>query len=293
MHQNPIVTVVCSCFNHCNYVTESLQSVLNQTYKNIQLIVVDDCSSDNSVPVIADFIKENPEIIFIKNESNLGLTKSVNNAVKQATGSYFIDLAADDVLLPNCIELQVAAFEKSDYPDLAIVYGNAEEISENGNHLSYYFNVDENLKTNPKRPSGAIYKNVISTETTICSVSALYKMTVFKSLNGYDETLYYEDLDYWIRASHNYSIEFIDAVLIKKRILKNSMHTGFIKNHAVIGKSTYQIMKKAALLNRSIDEDTILRTHILLGIKRSVKEITPVLLLKNSWLWLRLKIRSF
>lgn len=292
MLTNPIVTVVCSCFNHEKYVIESLQSVLNQTYKNIQLIVVDDCSSDNSVIVIEDYLRNFPEVIFIKNHINLGLTKSVNNVMLLAKGEYFIDLAADDVLLANCIELQIKTFQNSKYRNLAIVYGNAEEISETGQHLSYYFEVNEQLKTNPLRPSGAIYKNVISTETTICSVSALYRMAAFNDLNRYDETLYYEDLDYWIRASRNYSIEFVDAVLIKKRILKNSMHSGFIKNHHVVGKSTYRIMKKAASLNQTKEEDFILRSHVLLGIKRSVKEKSPLLLAKNSWLWLQLKLRT-
>jgi glycosyltransferase involved in cell wall biosynthesis len=293
MPQNPIVSIICSCYNHEKYVVESLRSALTQTYKNIQLIVVDDFSTDNSISVIEGFIANYPEIIFIKNKTNLGLTKSVNNAMLQAKGDYFIDLAADDVLMPNCIELQVAAFQNSKFKNLGIVYGNAEEISETGNHLSYYFEVDENIKAKPKRPSGNIYNNVISTETTICSVAALYKMAVFENLNGYDETLYYEDLDYWIRLSRTYEIEFVDTVLIKKRILSNSMHSGFIKKHHFIGKSTYRIMKNASKLNKSSVEDKILRTHILLGIKRSIKQISPVLLIKNSWLWLQLKKRSF
>jgi glycosyltransferase involved in cell wall biosynthesis len=292
MNQNPLVSIICSCYNHCNYVIESLQSALNQTYKNIQIIVVDDFSVDNSVAVIESFIKEYPEIIFIKNKTNLGVTKSVNQAIHHSKGDYFIDLAADDLLLQNCVEIQVRTFLNSEYQNLAIVYGNAELIDHNGSHLSYYFDVNNELKALPARPTGDIFTNVISTETTICSVSALYKMSVFKDLNCYDESLYYEDLDYWIRASRNYSIEFIDEVLIKKRILENSMHAGFIKNHHFVGKSTYIIMKKAATINTSKFEDKVLRSHVLLGIKRSVKEVAPVLLLKNSLLWLHLKIRK-
>jgi glycosyltransferase involved in cell wall biosynthesis len=291
MAQNPIVSIICSCYNHCNYVIESLQSVLNQSYKNIQLIVVDDFSTDNSVTVIEQFLKDYPEILFIKNKSNYGITKSVNNAMLQAKGDYFIDLAADDVLVANCIELQVATYQNTKYQNLAIVYGNAEEISETGAHISYYFEVDEKLKSKIKRPSGDIYKKVISTETTICSVSALYKISVFKLLNGYDESLHYEDLDYWIRVSRDYDIEYLDAIIIKKRLLPNSMHTGFVKNHRKIGKSTYKIIKKAALLNYTKEEDKILINNSLLEIKKSVKKVTPILIVKNCWLWLRLKFR--
>ncbi len=292
MHPNPIVTVICSCFNHENFVVESLQSVLNQTYKNIQLIVVDDCSTDKSVAIIETFIKDYPEIILIKNKINLGLTKSVNNSVLQAKGDFFIDLSADDELVANCIENQTKAYTNTKYKNLAIVYGNAEQISETGNHLSYYFDVDASKKSISSRPSGAIYENVIGTETTICSVSALYKMSVFKELHGYDENLCYEDLDYWIRAARSYEIEYVDAILIKKRILKNSLHAEFDKKHSKIGKSTHQILKKAAFLNNTKTEDTILRSHILLEIKKSIRQKTSNLLVKNIWLWLRLKFRS-
>ena len=67
-----LVTVICSCYNHSEFVTESIQSVLNQSYKNIQLIVVDDCSNDNSVSVIENFIVDFPEIIFFISETAPG-----------------------------------------------------------------------------------------------------------------------------------------------------------------------------------------------------------------------------
>jgi glycosyltransferase involved in cell wall biosynthesis len=293
MLQNPIVTIICTCFNHEKYVVESLQSVLDQSYKNIQLIVVDNCSSDNSVFEIETFIKKYPEIIFTKNKINLGITKSVNQAMLQAKGDYFIDLAADDVLMPNCVALQVETFEKTKYKNLAFVYGNAEFVSETGHHLSYFFDTDENLKTNPTRPSGDIYLKTISIETTICSVATLYKKSIFDLSNKYDETLCYEDFDYWIRISRNYNIEFIDEILVKKRFLLNSLHQSFHKKHAVIGKSVFKILSMAAVLNKSKIENSVLATRVMLEIKRSIKRMTPVLLTKNTWLWLQLKIKSF
>jgi glycosyltransferase involved in cell wall biosynthesis len=128
MQEDVWVTVVCSCYNHSDFVTESLKSVLNQSHKNTQLIVIDDFSNDNSVAVIEDFSKHYPEIIFIKNTTNLGLTKSFNHAMQLAKGEFFIDLAADDILLPNCVEIQLKTFQNSPFENLAIVYGNAELI---------------------------------------------------------------------------------------------------------------------------------------------------------------------
>lgn len=286
------VTVICSCFNHEKYVIESLNSVLNQSYKYVQLIVVDDFSNDNSVAVIEDYIKSFPEIVFIKNESNLGITKSFNKAMKFASGDYFIDLAADDILLPNCIEIQLNTFKNSIYKNLAIVYGNTELISENGNHKNYYFDVDINLKTKIKKPSGDIYSNIISLETTICSVSAMYKKVVFDTLQGYDENLSYEDFDYWIRVSRNYDIEFIDCVLVQKRKVASSLQNTLYRKKNKNSSSTFLILKKAYKLNQTKEDHFILQKRVNFEIINAFRNRNYVLMLQNGWLRLKIGIKS-
>jgi len=292
MLEDSWVTVICSCFNHEKYLVESIKSVLQQSYKNIQLIVVDDCSTDNSVEVIENFIKNFPQIIFIKNKSNLGLTKSVTNAMHYAKGDYFIDLAADDLLLPNCIEIQLNTYKNSQYKNLAIVYGNAELITEGGNHSSYYFDVDESLKTKPKRPSGDIYSNVISFETTICSVSAMYNKTIFDRLNGYDSQLSYEDFDYWIRASRAYNIEFVDEIVVQKRIVPNSLQTTLYAKNNSNSKSTFLILKKAYHLNRTKKEHFILRKRVNFEIINAYRNQNYILMFQNCWLRVKIGFQS-
>lgn len=292
MQEDIWVSVICSCFNHEKYVIESLNSVLNQSYKYVQLVVVDDFSNDNSVAVIEDYIKSFPEIVFIKNESNLGITKSFNKAMKFASGDYFIDLAADDILLPNCIEIQLNTFKNSIYKNLAIVYGNTELISENGNHKNYYFDVDINLKTKIKRPSGDIYSNIISLETTICSVSAMYKKVVFDTLQGYDENLSYEDFDYWIRVSRNYDIEFIDCVLVQKRKVASSLQNTLYRKKNKNSSSTFLILKKAYKLNQTKEDHFILQKRVNFEIINAFRNRNYVLMLQNVWLRLKTGIKS-
>ena len=291
MQEDIWVTVICSCFNHEKYVIESVKSVLQQSYKNVQLIVVDDFSTDNSVEIIESYIENFPQITFVKNESNLGITQSVNNAMKFAQGEYFIDLAADDILLPNCIEIQLNTFKNSHYENLAIVYGNAELISEEGHHLSFYFDVNTFLKTKAKRPSGDIYSSIISLETTICSVSAMYKKSVFDLLDGYDIKLAYEDLDYWIRVSREYSIEFIDKVLMQKRTTTNSLQNTLYTINNKTSHSTFIILKKAYLLNRSKKEHFILRKRVNFEIINSFRNKNYILMLLNTWLRLRIELK--
>ena len=131
---------------------------------NIELIIADDCSTDNSKKVIDNWLKKHPNILFIPNVINLGNTKTFNNAVKHAKGDYFIDLAADDILLPNCIENQIKTFQNSKYKNLGIVYGNLIEIDENGNSIRNYYTEEDHPE------SGDIYKMVIGRTTKICSV---------------------------------------------------------------------------------------------------------------------------
>lgn len=292
MQDAVLVTVICSCYNHEKFVTESIQSVLNQSHKNIQLIVVDDCSTDNSVSIIENFIVDFPEIIFIKNKTNLGLTKSVTNAMLYAEGDYFIDLAADDFLLPNCIEIQLSAFKNSSYKNLALVYGNAELITEDGNHSSYYFDVDANLKTKTKRPSGDIYQKVISCETTICSVSSMCKKDIFDKLNGYDTSLSYEDFDLWIRASRDYNIEFIDEILIKKRIVTNSLQTTLYSKKNINSHSTFITLRKAYKLNKIKDEHLILIKRVNFEILNSFRTRNYVLMIKCMYLRFQVGLKS-
>jgi glycosyltransferase involved in cell wall biosynthesis len=290
--ESELVTVICSCYNHEKFVIESIKSVLNQSHKNIQLIVVDDCSIDDSVTVIENFITAFPQIIFIKNKTNLGLTKSFNNAVKSAKGSYLVDLAADDLLLPDCIAVQLEAFNNSKLENLAIVYGNAEIISEEGNHISYNFKVDSNLKTINKINSGDLYIKIISLEHIICSVSAMLKKTVFDDLKGYDERLSYEDLDYWIRVSRTYNIEFIDAILMQKRDLPNSLHSSFSIPKNINGYSTYLILKKAFSLNQNKKEHRTLTKRVNNEFKFALRTMNFPLAYKNILLRIQIGLKS-
>lgn len=258
MQDKSLVTVICLCYNHKKYIVESLVSVINQDYPFIELIIVDDFSPDNSKEIIIKWLVDYPQVQFIANEINLGSTKSFNKALKLAKGDFIIDLACDDILVPNCISLQIKAFRESQFKNLGVVYGNAELIKENGEFDSYYFPVNINKKTIEKRETGNIYLNVLSGGNSICSVSSMVKKIVFDQLQGYDENLAYEDLDLWIRASRIYDFDFIDEILIKKRITTTSLGTHFfIKNDArsrKINHSTYLIIKKAIKLNRTKNE---------------------------------------
>lgn len=285
MQNNPLVTVICLCYNQEDYVVESLNSVLNQSYGFIELIIVDDLSTDNSKKTILNWLKKNPKIQFISNESNLGITKSFNKALEFAKGEYIIDLAADDVLLTHCVASQIKAFSTSSFKNLGVVYGNAELISEKGSFDSYYFPVNYQKKVAKKRITGDIYKNVLSDFYSMCSVSAMIKKSVLDHLGGYDESLAYEDLDFWLRASRIFEFDFIDEPIMQKRIVTKSLAADFYKKNdsrtKKIDYSTYLILKKGIKINRSLQEDLAIQKRIHNGIQQSFENRNYWLVLKN------------
>ena len=295
MQDKSLVTIICLCYNQEKYLVESLFSVINQDYPLIEVIIVDDFSTDNSKETIKKWVLDYPEIQFIANETNLGSTKSFNKALKLAKGEYIIDLACDDILLPNCVSLQLKAFQESSFKNLGVVYGNAELINEKGNSYFYYFPVDFDKKTIEKRETGDIYLSVISGGNSICSVSSMVKKSVFDALNGYDENLAYEDLDLWIRASRIYDFDYIDEILIKKRITTTSFGTHFfIKNDArskKINYSTYLIIQKAIRLNRTKSEHKAILKRMHFEMILAFKTANYKLLLKYILLEIKQRFR--
>ncbi|MEO8238071.1 MAG: glycosyltransferase [Flavobacterium sp.] len=293
MQNSPLVSVICICYNHEQFVSESLNSVLNQTYKNVELIIANDCSNDNSKETIENWLKDHPNIKFISNETNLGNTKTFNNALQFAKGDYIIDLAADDILLSYCIEKQINAFFNSEEKNLGIVYGNAEVISESKTHLHYYYKVNIQKKVLEKPASGDIYLAILSQNSMICSVSSMIKREVLEQLNGYDENLAYEDLDLWIRASRNYNFEFIDSVLIQKREVENSMGNQFFKKFNTqtkkINYSSYLVIKKAIVLNKTREENKALLKRLHYEMIKAYKTFDIWLFMK--YIPLELKLR--
>ena len=111
MKEPSLVTVVCLCYNHENFIKEALDSILDQTYKRVEVILIDDYSTDNSLNILTEYsYKYNWELIV--NVKNKGNCKSFNKGLARARGEFIIDFATDDILLPTRIEEQVNIFQK-------------------------------------------------------------------------------------------------------------------------------------------------------------------------------------
>lgn len=293
MQDLPLVSIICLCYNHEKFVLQALDSVLNQSYKNIELLIADDCSPDNSVVVIENWLKDHPEIHFTKNSKNLGNTKTFNSVFVKSKGSFIIDLAADDVLEPDCVANQIQGFNQ--FPEAGIVYGNMQLIDENNKPLGYYYPINDEFKAINPPNSGDVYTDILSQKHKICSVSAMMKRSMLEDLGGYDEDLAFEDLDIWIRGSRTLHFQYLDKILVKRRELKSSLGNAIFRKKDAkaqkLNNSAFKIIKKAIKLNKSKKENRAL-------MRRMHYEMTKAWHTKHYSLFLKyipleLKLRFF
>ena len=130
---NDLVSIIMPSFNTATYIADSVNSVLNQTYKNWELIIVDDCSTDNTDEVIKSF--DDRRIKYFKNDSNSGAAVSRNRALKEAKGRWIAFLDSDDLWSFDKLEKQISFMETNDY---AFSYTGYERIDEESNSLKIY-----------------------------------------------------------------------------------------------------------------------------------------------------------
>jgi glycosyltransferase involved in cell wall biosynthesis len=264
----PLVSVICLCYNQAAYVQEALFSVINQTYQSLELIVVDDASSDHSVSVIQEFIQKQPHILFLVNEQNIGNCRSFNKALAHAKGRYIIDLAADDVLLDTRIEKQVSKFETLD-ASYGVIFTNALYINAQSQVISYHYPVDKQGHVSNNIPTGDVYEQILR-RYFICTPTMMMRKSLLDELGGYDENLSYEDFDFWVRSARNYKYYYLDEVLTLKRKVAGSLSTKFyqVRLNQLLA-STLLVCRKASALNRTQWEQQALAMNVRYHLRQS------------------------
>jgi glycosyltransferase involved in cell wall biosynthesis len=184
----PLVSVVIPVYNSEAYISKALESVLHQTYKNLEVIVIDDGSKDRSWETIQHYIKTDNRIIALNNGSNIGIAKTRNKALRIFHGIYLAPLDSDDVWESLKIQKQVDFLNKN--RDVGIVGTNVDIINEKSKKLF--------TRVYPRNFS-KITKD-ISVKNPFCQSSVMIRRSIIKKVGFYDESLETsEDYDYWFR----------------------------------------------------------------------------------------------
>ncbi len=259
----PLVSVVCVCYNHEQFVEEAISSVLHQSYPNVELIVVDDHSSDNSVARIHRALSQTPEVNVVVLDSNRGNCHAFNEGFRRAKGDFIIDLSADDILLQDRIANGVSSFTDD---RVGVNFTDVQLIDEGGHVLGFH----SDRFPHDSIPQGDIYRDILS-RYFINSPSMMIRRRVLEKLGGYDETLAYEDFDFLVRSSRDFQFSYTPLPLVKRRIVKGSLGSKQFKRGSLQLQSTFRVCEKAALLNRTSEERAALKNRIWYEIRQALK----------------------
>lgn len=186
----PLVSVIIPSYNHIQYVKKSIQSVIKQTYSNIELIVIDDGSSDGSAELLTNLSKELEFKLIL--QSNSGICATLNRAIRDFSSGQFIALlASDDIWAEEKIELQVNSLRKN--KDSAFCFSQAILFSEESNI--------SNGRVFPKNVLEGNVLNKVFIRQHVPANTMLFSRELFNILDGFDESLKEEDWDFVIRSA--------------------------------------------------------------------------------------------
>ena len=218
----PLVTVIVPAYNHEYYIRDCLCSIVSQTYTNMQVIVIDDGSKDNTENIIREFINENDAKIEFISKENEGLCKTLNRGLNMARGKYVAFLASDDMWLPERIEKQVLFMEKNE--NIGMIFSDAyfmRDKEASNNKYTEYRPIIRNCFTNSIQ-SRSIYEALLY-ENFIPALTVLVRRECFSRVGHFDTSLKYEDYDMWLRISKEYQTAFIDEPLAYYRVHGNNI----------------------------------------------------------------------
>jgi glycosyltransferase involved in cell wall biosynthesis len=208
----PEVSVIIPTYNSAQFLDEALQSVFDQTFKDFEVIVVDDGSTDQTKQVL-DKYGDRIRYIF---QENGGPAKARNRGIKASSGKYVAFLDADDIWLPLKLKKQVNTFRHR--PELAMVFTEHCLFNERGVYKT-------SLGKKKKLLKGDIARNIFL-HSGVATSTVMVRKDVFSEIGLFEEALYIaEDDNMWIRIAANFKVELIDESLLKHRSHPQSIMT--------------------------------------------------------------------
>lgn len=235
--ENPKVSVIIPVYNGEKYISLAIDSVFNQTYKNIEIIVVDDGSTDRTAEIIQSYQQKNElsgrvKLIYIY-QQNQGCAAARNHGIANSNGEYIAFLDYDDLWLPEKIDLQVKYM--LDHSEIGMVHSNNWAIDGDGNIIS---------GTNrPKGAQGKCFKEIFI-QNSISVLTVVIRKKCIEKIGFFDESLrYVEDRDLWLRLAREFPIGYIDQKLGFYRLHSSNMTTNIIQHLKYREKMFDKILK--------------------------------------------------
>ncbi|WP_162818168.1 glycosyltransferase [Aquirhabdus parva] len=213
--KRPKVSVVIPSYNHCDYVAAAINSVLNQTFQDFEIVVTDDGSSDGTPDIVATFT--DPRIKLKRFEKNKGACWATNDAIRRAQGDYIAVLNSDDEFLPEKLQKQVALLDS--HPEFGAVFAYPEIMDEEGNVLSVEGQQKHAGIFNESNKPQAQWLSRLLQTNCLCHPTVLIRRTCYDAVGLYSPNLRsLPDYEMWVRVLLHTNIYIIQEPLIRMRI---------------------------------------------------------------------------
>lgn len=246
MKEAPLVSILVPAYNHEKYLDDTMKGILAQTYTNLELIITDDCSTDHTYQRIEEWSSKLKEkfdtVLIIHHEKNKGLPRTLNEMLRICTGKYIKIMDGDDFLLEDGIEKLIDYYEEN--PEYGLIFANGIL----GNADTHYplDNLEEYRTYYDEKPdmTGDITKRLYC-HFFIFAPSIIFSREAYRRTGFYDEEIWFEDWDYYLRVASKLPIGYLDSCVMMYRNLDTSMsHSCSLRNRMGMRRSELQVLGK-------------------------------------------------
>ena len=256
----PLVSVVVPSYNHEAYIEECILSIVNQTYKNIELIVIDDGSTDRSREIL-ERLQDQYHFVLLFQE-NQGVSKTLNKAIKMSHGKYITGSASDDYLMPDKIERQVNYMESD--PDCSLVFGKVHMVDNNSQIIEGLTIVDP-----VEDPVRSVQFEQLIEKNCIPAASIMYQKEIWEQCGGYDENSVIEDWGLWLEFAYAGKIVYLDEYFAYYRWHGDNLTSNTLKMYTAAWKIVQnwkdrmppELARKILARRNSITFSVLARNH--------------------------------
>lgn len=216
-HRTPKVSVIMPTYNHEKFVGAAIESVLNQTFQDFELVIMDDGSKDRTPEVVAGY--SDPRIRFVPSPRNRGVCATLNDCIRMARGEYIAELNSDDLCKPDRLEKQVAWLDA--HPETGVVFSYAEIINDEGGPHEDTSHFYHKVFLVPNRNRLEWLRQFFFVGNALCHPSSMVRRAVHDEVGLYNERLgQVHDFELWIRICLRHEIHIIEENLVCFRLLR-------------------------------------------------------------------------
>lgn len=238
--KKPLVSVVMPNFNNNRFLAESIDSILNQTYDNLELIIVDGHSTDGSIDIIQSYVEKDPRVNLIFDNGE-GVGAATNIGCRAAKGEFIARMDSDDVSFLDRIEIEATFLTRNS--DFVLVSSAAEYIDEEGNHIGRSFPIT----------SEKAIKRFLLTANCINQPMAMFRREAYEKVGGYPPLIFVEDRVFWCKLAKCGRIKNLSKPLGKYRILNDSLGHTYNPYDRLLQEFRNKMVQDDEILNSDIE----------------------------------------